>query len=629
MLACGWGILMPPAVAAERVTIRLGPLEQKIAIADLESFAATGELPTNLRLYAPVLNAQVREVLNRRLQLDPNLGDKVITDLMQSPTGKQLIESLLLAIPHSTVEQIQAAVTIAARQADGLSLLSLLRAYPEENITLDASSAVAVALQFNPSYWQSQALGPLLERELAVASKNNFKPSFNPMLPGPRTVQQQTLTLQDQQRHRTIPVDIYWSQQLEPSAKLFSQQTVNPCAGNVNRRECDRTVNRLKLTSTQQAAKPIVVISHGLGANRKFFTYLARHLASHGVTVAALDHPDSDNSWLARLSAGNNPGELLPATEFVERPQDISFLLDELAKLNQSPGLLQGKLNTQQVSVIGHSLGGYTALALAGAELQLSELRQLCRRSNAAVGQAPADWLQCSAAKLPEHQRQLRDSRVASAIALNPVVGNLFGNAGLTQVATPVLILGGTEDVITPIVNHQLRPFSRLQRPKYLLTAIGATHLSISEPVNLDDQATAGSIVNERRGQETAPLRQLVQGVSLAFVKQLTPEAKLYQPFLTPDYAQSLSTAALPLRLNTELPASVVPWINTVVQVSQVPQYPVPPKKLEKVAFDPTENIWNPSTSINLALAGGGFNFLWTFLLPLPLLSSKTKFTRK
>lgn len=94
------------------------------------------------------------------------------------------------------------------------------------------------------------------------------------------------------------------------------------------------------------------------------------------------------------------------------------------------------------------------------------------------------------------------------------------------------------------------------------MTAIGGTHLSIGDPENLGDTATASTLVKERQGEVTKSLRQLASGVSLAFIKQLTPAAKTYAPFLTPAYAQSLSTPELPLRLNSELPASVTTWIE-------------------------------------------------------------------
>jgi len=571
-LGLSWGASIPSALAAEQVTLRLGPLEQKIAIADLERFAKTGKLSPALQIYAPVLTPQVRELLNRRLQIDPKLADKLVDDWLRSPTGKQLINSLGVAIPDGTIPQIQAALALAAQQANGLNLVSFLRAYPKENVTLDATAALVIALQFNPTYLQSQALGPLLESELAVTTDTPFKPTFNPAVRGSQPVQQQTLTFLDRQRYRTILVDLYFPS-TEPGEQRGQGSGVRREQGEQGRnsprhrvtaspRPLPRPSTHIpRPTSLAPHPSPLVVISHGLGADRRFFTYLARHLASHGFTVAALEHPGSNSSWLARVSDRSDVAKLLPAKEFVERPKDVSFLLDELAKLNQQKSLFQGKLNTQQVSLIGHSLGGYTTLALAGAEVNISELRQFCK-SSTAIRRAPADWLQCAAADLPDRKLKLRDQRVKSAIAFNPIVGNLFGKTGLTQVATPVLLLAGTEDAITPVLNHQLRPFSQLPSPKYLLTAIGGTHLSISDAANLSTTVTSSNLVKERRGEETTSLRQLIQGVSLAFIKQLTPEAKIYEPFLTPAYAESLSTPALPLRLSTELPGSITSWLD-------------------------------------------------------------------
>ncbi len=504
-----------PAIAAERVTLKLGVFESAIAISELEQFAKTGKLPPALELYSAFLTPQVREVLNSRLQVDPKQADKYIAEVSSSPYGKQLLKYLGVAIPDLTLPQLQAAVTLAAQQANGVSVVSLIKAYPQENIVIDASSAIALAVEFNPSYLQSQAVGSSLADKLAVTSSTAFKPTFDPATLGKATVKEQTIVFQDRKRDRNIPVDIYYPQQNSLLSAL--------------------------------RPKPLVVISPGLGANRQFFSYLARHLASHGLTVAALEHPDRPTR--------NISNSLLPATEFINRPKDISFLLDELSKLNQQPGIFQGKLNTENVSIIGHSLGGYTALALAGGELNLQQLRQFCKNASP-LAQAPADWLQCGAANLIDSKLELQDKRVKNAIALNPVIGQLFGENGLNKVGIPVLILASTEDAITPVLNHQLRPFNQLGTEKYLITAIGGTHLSVGNP---NSQAISDTVViKELRGVEAQPLRQLISGVSLAFINQLTPDAKLYQPFLTPAYAQSLSTPNLSLRLSTELPESVI-----------------------------------------------------------------------
>ena len=520
-LACGWGVGMPSTLAAQTVTIRLGPFQQLVAIADLEKFAKTGHLPERLQIFSPVLRPEVRELLTKRFSVDPAFADKFIHELIRTPQGKQLIGFLGVALPGSTVESLQATLNLTLRQVNGLSALSFLRAYPQENVTIDATKALGLVVEFNANVLQSQVLGMLLEQELSPKSNTPSNSTFDPAVLGNQTVQEQTLTLQDRQRNRMIPVDIYWSR------------------GN--------------------AEDPLVVISHGFGANRKFLRYLALHLASHGITVAAVEHPGSNVTAVNRASYTANLAQILPGSEFIDRPKDISFLLDELAKLNTKPGQLGLKFNTEKVTVIGHSLGGYTALALVGGKVNLEELRQFCKDS-LSIGESPGDWLQCAAASLRDKKLHLQDSRVKSAIALNPLVGRLFGQNGLTQVTKPVLILSGTEDTLTPALTHQIEPFTQLRGSKYLLTAIGGTHLSISDPTST--VSTATTIVKERRGEETKSLRQLTQGVSLAFIKQLTPEAKLYQPFLTPAYAQSFSTQQLPLRLISDLPKSIKLWLG-------------------------------------------------------------------
>ncbi|NJL42023.1 MAG: alpha/beta hydrolase [Leptolyngbyaceae cyanobacterium SM1_4_3] len=113
-----------PGLAAERLTVRLGPIEQSVTVSDLEEFAATGDIPPSLSLYAPLLTEDVRQALNSRIQLDPEVGDRLVDDLLQSSAGRRLLSTLEVAIPNSTVEDLEAALTVAAQQVDGLSLLA-------------------------------------------------------------------------------------------------------------------------------------------------------------------------------------------------------------------------------------------------------------------------------------------------------------------------------------------------------------------------------------------------------------------------------------------------------------------------------------------------------------------------
>ncbi|MBE9177892.1 alpha/beta hydrolase [Oculatella sp. LEGE 06141] len=572
-----------PGLAAERVAVRFGPIQYSVAVDDLEQYAETGEVPPSLQPVAPLLSEDVQQVLSSHLQLDPNLGDKIVEDLLHSSAGDRLLTVLQSTILDSSVEELKIALMRASREADGLSLLGLLRAYPDEVITIDMSSAIALASQLNLPYLQSQALTSILERELTVPGEP-FRSDRDPAAPGEQWVRQQTLVFRDHDRDRSIPVDLYWS---------------------------------------RQTHGPLVVISHGFGADRRFLGYLAYHLASHGITVAALEHPGSNVAWLTEgiaQTSNSRLGNLLPASEFIDRPKDISFLLNELHRLNQFSRTLRGKLNTEKVSVIGHSLGGYTALALAGAPLNLDHLRQFCDNPDL-VTLSPADLLQCNASELPDHQIDLRDERVAQVVALNPVIGRLFDENSLAQIEVPTMILAGTDDSITPAVSQQFLPFMHLQMPKYLLTAIGATHLSVGDPANLNHSLTQSVFMRERRGEETEVLRSLLRGVSLAFVEQLTPNASEYAPFLSSAYAQSFSTDDLKLRLNSQLPPNLANWLR----MAALPLEQLVTTTLPRRA--PRDSVCNSSLSCLLSQLP-----LAMFILPgeLPLLGNQLfQFSRR
>ncbi|MEO0535388.1 MAG: alpha/beta fold hydrolase [Cyanobacteria bacterium P01_A01_bin.123] len=521
-----WLGISPSAAALERLRVRVGPITQILELSDLETFAQTGEVPSRLQIYSTLLTPEIRAMLQNRLALDPAVGDRIIDDILDSPNGELLLDTLASITPDVSMEQLRQAVQDAAQNETGFNVLALLRAIPEDTVEIDLSAAIALISQLNLSRFESQALSRVLEAELEPAAAETFTAPFDPTQPGTETVNLWEIQMRDFDRDRTIPVDVYWS---------------------------DNTRG------------PLVMISHGFGADRRFLAYLAQHIASHGFTVVALEHPGSNVEALVGTPldprASQEPSRILPATEFLDRPRDATFVLDELARLNQHSLSLRGKLNTENVSFMGHSLGGYTGLALAGAQLDLSQLQTFCANL-VPVGLSPADWLQCAAVELPQTVTDLSDRRIQQVVAMNPLTGALFGPAGLSAVTIPTLILTSTNDSVTPIVDQQLRPFDQLTGQKYLVAVIGGTHLSVGDPNNLNPALSQVPFMPELRGEETASLRRYLQGTLLSFVQQQTDKAEAYSTFLTPGYAQHLSTELLPIRLTTEVPSSMTDWLQ-------------------------------------------------------------------
>ncbi|HIK45479.1 MAG TPA: alpha/beta hydrolase [Leptolyngbyaceae cyanobacterium M65_K2018_010] len=522
-----WGLVLGTRVgAAESLTLRWGPLTQTVSFDDLDRFAATGEVPRPLSPYRALLTDNLQTTLRNEISLDPAVAQDYLDDILHTPGGNQLLATLQALVPNLAATDLQIALTRAARSQQPLTLTNLLRHLPPASLELRLGTLLSLAAQFQLAQMENAALGRLLRHELAKTPPDRVPPSnLDPFSTGSSQVERWELVLRDRQRERSIPVDIYWS---------------------------------------EDTHGPLVVISHGFGADRRFFSYLAYHLASHGLTVVAVEHPGSNVSALMSLpppasDAKAEGSRILPATEFLDRPRDISYVLDRMEKLNLYSYSLRDRFNTEQVTLIGHSLGGYTGLALAGAPLDLRQLAETCQHLNP-VHFSPADWLQCAALDLPVKYANLKDNRIRQLIVTNPLTGLLFGEAGLKRVQVPTLMLASTRDGVTPMAQQQLGPFEQLAGPKYLITAVDGTHLSVGDPENLNANLGHIPFMPELPDGASGNLRVFLQGVSLSFIMQQTSEAKAYRSFLSPSYAEAFSTTQLPLGLSSTLPNSLQAW---------------------------------------------------------------------
>ncbi|MFK0734888.1 MAG: alpha/beta hydrolase [Gloeotrichia echinulata GP01] len=522
-----FGLKNTSAQAADTVVVRLGPFTESISVTDLQTAATTGKFPEGLDSYTKNLSQSQRGFLLGALRISLPMNVVTISRLLNTQIGIAILNDLSTAIVRKDkagVQAIRAAFVLGSRAPEGISILNFIAAYPSKRLEINLPQAFKVARNLNAGFWLTQqfmvAIAPLFN---PTQSQISF--SFDPSLPGSAQVQVLKLTWNDQKRERQIPVDIYWS-------------------------------------TAVTADKPVIVYTHGYSSVRTDMRYLAEHLASHGYVFVALEHPGSNGAYVD-LAIKNNT-KLLQPQEFLDRPRDISFVLDELAKLNQTANNpLQGKLNTNNAMVIGHSFGGGTALTIAGGELQIENLKKLCPQKAAelSVGQT----LQCVAQDLPEKSYQLGDPRIKRAMSLNPTTSLMFGATGLTKLQIPTLIFASSADKSVPALTEQILPFVQIPSPKWLVGVLGGTHLSVKDPSTTLDQATAlntpffgGEVV----GEQAADIRKYLKAITLAFAAQMSPEASKYSTFLTQDYAQFASTQAFPIRIVTEIPPEALQMVK-------------------------------------------------------------------
>lgn len=194
---------------------------------------------------------------------------------------------------------------------------------------------------------------------------------------------------------------------------------------------------------------PLVIYSHGFAANAAWASAVLEHLASHGFIVVAPEHIEQfDFDWSEIPSAS------------IDRPRDIKQTLDYTELATAPGGDLAGLIDMENVAVVGHSYGGYTALAMAGAQYDLDAFNARC------AALAPDDPLTFLCAPIVPREAEMAaraglepmpeglwpsfgDPRVK---AILPIAGDsyLFDKAGLAKITVPLLAIGGTADTGTP-----------------------------------------------------------------------------------------------------------------------------------------------------------------------------------
>ena len=245
---------------------------------------------------------------------------------------------------------------------------------------------------------------------------------------------------------------------------------------------------------------PIIMFSHGSGGTPYQSIYYTRHLASHGFVVVAPPHP------------GNTTADCLPCTDpaglvdsFLNRPDDITFVLDGLLARSAEPGsLFYDALDAGRVGMSGHSFGALDTLRLAGS-----------------------------------------DSRFSAALAMAP-----FGRRGVVpsriDIEVPTMIMGGGLDKITPL-EEQKAYFDSIGPdgpPHFLLVFPRGGHLSFANVCVPAIDTCEPEALDEDRAHE------LINLYATAFFKTYLAGESGYERYLEPEAAAGNSdieyTAELP-----------------------------------------------------------------------------------
>jgi predicted dienelactone hydrolase len=433
--------LATAAGAAEVLELRFDGLELPVNLDQLHGWSRSpsgrpgsgGDLAIWLDLLEPRSRQDLKVLLRAPLLRDTSFGQQ----LLDSWAGSQMLARLgdLLTTPDgsSTTAVLQTTLRRLLETRQDVSTIGLLRALPVQRLSLQLDGLYDLALQWRQQIdLQRQALQRL--QTLALPERHMVPLAF-----GDRTsLRPRRQGLVVAHRQHSLPLEI-WSAQ-----------------------------------GGAAPDSPWLLMMPGLGGNADQFGWLASELAERGWPVVVLQHPGSDGPALKAALDGQRP------------PPGAETLAIRLADINAVlAAQRRGELPVQGrgVVLLGHSMGGLSALLAAGVVPEAG-LEERCRKALDRLPIAnPSRLLQCQlpSTELPERFAPPADLR--GLVLLNGFGSLLWPRRGLASLGVPVLMVGGSLDLVTPPLEEQLRLFLQGGDARSRLVMVeGGSHFS---PVRL------------------------------------------------------------------------------------------------------------------------------------------------
>ncbi|QNI67971.1 alpha/beta hydrolase [Synechococcus sp. BMK-MC-1] len=460
--------------AAGELEVRLDGMALPISIDDLGAWVRSGGARSSeLGVWFNLFEAESRKGVIDLLQAPLINDSSMARQILNSWAGRQLLDQvgdLVQVDDETTGLTVQTTLEELLAQRPEVTTLELLEALPAKKVRLDLDALLEVAAS-----WRLQ-----LERQQLLVERLGRQPLSPQSLPQAREWpaaadgRLERLALPVPHRERDLQLQLWL-----PDAALEGQR------------------------------RSWLVLMPGLGGSPDHFAWLGRALSRNGWPVVVLEHPGSDAVAVQALLEGRRPppgAEVLP-----ERLRDLQEVLSA-----QGRGDLP--LSGDQLVLVGHSLGALTAFLASGAQPE----QGLGRRCRTVMDDLPLSnlsrLLQCQIqdVALPGFPPP---ASLAGVVGLNSFGSLLWPRRLPVASDIPVLLSGGSLDLITPPLSEQLGLLRALpSNPGTRAVLVeGASHFS---PVRVEGQ----------RGGEGEDLFQL--GEEFVGVQPLQVQALLKQEIL-------------------------------------------------------------------------------------------------
>jgi hypothetical protein len=266
-----------PVLSAERVVLSVPILgEFTVSRESLEQFAEDGTISRELGLYTRYLSQDeltlFQEFLQKRVEMNPVVISRFTQVGMGETLLKRMGELIQMEGNISGFYGLRSALVLSAFESEGVSILSIIRHFPRQEVRLNLGSLLGLWQEFTAlsDYTETSvtAIAQQANLEAQAETWSNLEQLKDLRNIGQYKPKKQTITFNIQQIRQTnqglsalypLEVDFY-----------LPIDAPNPT--------------------------PLIIISHGFGSYQGNYG-IAEHLASYGFAVAVPRHIGSDLAY--------------------------------------------------------------------------------------------------------------------------------------------------------------------------------------------------------------------------------------------------------------------------------------------------------------------------------------------
>ncbi len=248
--------------------------------------------------------------------------------------------------------------------------------------------------------------------------------------------------------------------------------------------------------------KGLIVFSHGSGGGSFGQLDTALELARAGFVVAAPFHPGDNFEDLSAQGAWET---------YAGRPKTLSAAID---KIKSDPRFADA-LADKPVGALGLSMGGYTVLALAGAEPSLARMGTFCARYTTDTA-CRIGIARPSAGQRDKPLAGLADARISAVVVMAPLTA-VFAEDGFADITIPVrLYVAGQDGILDPDL-HGERFRAHFPAKLEYVRDEAAGHLSYLTPLPPEIERRLPAFLQDPPGFERRPFLDRVNREVVSF----------------------------------------------------------------------------------------------------------------